>query len=474
MCNRLGLPTAKRREILVGLALVLVLYTGCRAAGVGVISGRGGKIDLVAGKSVVIKSAVPIIRVSSANESVATVAAISPNQVYVTAGKTPGVTNITLWQAQDKIVAIYNVEVSPDMSRVREKIRQVFPGERGLIVTAGNDSVTLAGTVSSAPVMSQICELAKQYCEGKPVINAARVSGIQQVMLEVRVAEMDRSLTKRLSLDFVTQTGGSIGTSVLGGLAGLTGGSSSPLSATVATTANSLFHIAGGAVSWTQFIDALKEDGLVKILAEPTLVAMSGQTAKFLAGGQFPVPVPQGLGTVGIEYKPYGVQLKFTPTVLDGGRISMKVAPDVSELDFNNAITIQGTTVPALTERGVETVLELGDGQSFAIAGLLQDNITETIAKFPGLGNLPVLGPLFRSSKFQRNQTELIVIVTPHLVKPLNMQNQPLPTDHYTEPSDTDFFLKGLLQGCQSATPPPICQPGDQGLDGQFGHALPR
>ena len=323
--------------------------------------------------------------------------------------------------------------------------------------------------------MSQVMDIAREYADGKPVINMVRVSGVQQVMLVVRVAEMDRSLTKRLSLDFVTTAANSFGTSLLGGLGSIVGElSSSALNPTVAPNTNALFHIAGGSVSWTQFIDALREDGLVKVLAEPTLVAMSGQTASFLAGGSFPVPVPQGLGTVGIQYQNYGVQLNFMPIVLGDDRISVKVNPVVSELDYSNAITIQGTTVPALTERGVSTVLELRDGQSFSIAGLLQDNITETIARFPGLGNLPVLGPLFRSSQFQRNQTELIVIVTPHLVKPLNTTTQPLPTDNYTEPSDTDFYLRGLLQGCEKASPPPICQPGVEGEDGQFGHALPR
>jgi pilus assembly protein CpaC len=305
MCDRFGVPPAGK-AILAAVALVLVLYAGCRAAGVGVISGKDGKIDLVAGKSVVIKSSVPITVVSSSNENVATVRAISPHQVYVTAAKTPGVASITLWQGPNKVAAIYNVAVSADSSRLREKIHRIFPREQGLIVTDGNDSVTLAGTVSNASAMSQIHELAKEFAEGKPVINVARVAGNQQVMLEVRVAEMDRSLTKRLSLDFVTQTGGSIGAGVLGGLAGLSGGVGqgattttgiSPLGATVGSATNALFHIAGGTVSWTQFIDALKQDGLVKILAEPTLVAMSGQTAKFLAGGQFPYPVPSGIGT---------------------------------------------------------------------------------------------------------------------------------------------------------------------------------
>jgi pilus assembly protein CpaC len=250
-------------------------------------------------------------------------------------------------------------------------------------------------------------------------------------------------------------------------------GPTTTLSVNVASATNALFHIAGNP-SWTAILDAMKQDGLVKILAEPTLMALSGQPASFKAGGSFPVPVPQGLGTVGIQYMDYGVSLEFTPTVLDDDRISIVVAPKVSELDYTNAVTISGTTVPALTERKVSTVIQLRDGQSFVIAGLLQDNITDTIGKYPYLGDVPVLGTLFRSSHFQRNETELIVIATPHLVKPIDLKNQPLPTDRYVEPSDTDFFLRGQLQGCQKASPPPVCQDSKAGLEGDFGHALPK
>lgn len=475
MYSRLSPGKGTIRAVLAIFSMTLFFCGACRGATVRVISGGGRNIHLAVGKSVIIKSAAAITRVSSADDKVATVTAISPTQVLAT-GKSSGVTTITLWQGKDKVAAVYDVEVAADVLSISNKIHRLFPGERGLRIVAANDSLTLAGTVSNAVVLSQVLALAEAYGGQKKVINDVRVSGVQEVMLKVHVAEMQRTLLKQLTIDFIAMAGGSQGVSMLGNLASIaqTVTTSSPLNLNVGPNTNALFHIAGSSLSWTTFLNALHEDGLAKILAEPTLVAVSGQTASFLAGGEFPVPIPQGLGTVGIEYKKYGVQLTFTPTVLDDDRISMRVAPTVSELDFQNQITIQGVTVPALTTRSVQTVVELGDGQSFAIAGLLQDNITEDINKYPWLGDVPVLGTLFRSSQFKRNQTELVVIVTPHLVKPLNVKELPLPTDGYVEPSDSDFFLKGLLQGCQTASPPPICREQNDGLQGDFGHAFPR
>lgn len=477
MHSRLSPGNGKTKVVLAIFTMTILFCGACRGATVRVISGKAGKIHLAVGKSVIIKSAAPITRVSSADEKVTTVTAISPTQVLVT-GISSGVTTVALWQGQDKVAAVYDVEVAADVSSVEEKLRKLFPGERGLRIVAAKDSLTLAGTVSNAVVLSQILALAEAYAGKKKVINDLRVSGVQEVMLDVHVAEMQRTLIKQLTVDFMAMAGESAGVSLLGNLASVqqlaTSTSSTAVSLNVGPNTNALFNIAQGKVGWTTFLDALHEDGLVKILAEPTLVAVSGQTASFLAGGEYPVPIPQGLGTVGIEYKQYGVQLRFTPTVLDGDRISMMVAPKVSELDLQNEVTIQGVSVPGLTERGVQTVVELGDGQSFAIAGLLQDDINEAISKYPWLGDVPVLGTLFRSSQFQRNQTELVVIVTPHLVKPLNVKNLPLPTDGYVEPSDTDFFLRGLLQGCQTAAPPPICQEPNDGLEGDFGHAFPK
>jgi len=245
----------------------------------------------------------------------------------------------------------------------------------------------------------------------------------------------------------------------------------------------------------------LKQHNLTKILAEPTLISISGQEASFLAGGEFPVPVPQSFGVTTIKFKQFGVSLNFNPTVLSDGNISLKIAPEVSELDFSNGVNFEGFTIPALVTRKVQTIIELKDGQSFAIAGLLKDNIVESIAKYPFLGDVPVLGALFRSTSFKKNETELIIIVTPRLVKPLDMKKQTLPTDAYLEPNDFELMLMGYLEGVRrspgqkrgggsqnlsgvkksrhktisaSSTKPSVpLVPMAGGLEGQFGHLAP-
>jgi len=239
--------------------------------------------------------------------------------------------------------------------------------------------------------------------------------------------------------------------------------------------------LADGA-TWTVFIDALKENGLVKVLAEPTLITLSGKEAKFLAGGEFPIPVPQSTGgagtTVTIEYKPFGVGLAFTPVVLSNNKINMQVAPEVSELDFSTGTSAAGFPVPAITTRRVATTVELADGQSFAIAGLLSDNVREVVDKFPVLGDIPVLGALFRSTSYQKRESELIIIVTPHLVKPLDLKKQTLPTDQFVDTNDFEFYLLGALEGSGepktagsyvlSADPSPV-KP-----ESKFGHITPQ
>jgi pilus assembly protein CpaC len=258
--------------------------------------------------------------------------------------------------------------------------------------------------------------------------------------------------------------GNDFGVSLLGGLSSF----STDDGNTATSAVNALFRFSKGSSTWTGLIDALKEDGLVKVLAEPTLIALSGQTANFLAGGEFPIPVPQQNGAVTIDYKKFGVGLNFTPTVLSEDVISMKVAPEVSELDFSTAVQFSGFVVPGITARRASTTIELADGQSFAIAGLLRDTVKEQLSKFPLLGDIPILGALFRSTSFLKNESELIIIVTPHLVKPLNMAKQTLPTDFYIEPNDAEFYLEGRLEGRENE------QPAVRGkLDGDFGHTMP-
>jgi pilus assembly protein CpaC len=257
---------------------------------------------------------------------------------------------------------------------------------------------------------------------------------------------------------------------------GLTTTSITPNPLGVSNTVNGVFSFLGNGATWTTFIDALQDNGLLHVLAEPTLITLSGKTANFLAGGEFPVPVPQpGItAIVTIQYKPFGVGLNFTPTVLSDGRINMIIAPEVSELDFSQAVSLQGYIIPSITTRRVSTTVELADGQSFAIAGLLQEEIKEDVQKFPLLGAIPILGALFRSSSFTKSETELVIIVTPHLVKPLDLSKQTLPTDTFVEPDDFEFYLEGRLEGRdggRASALPRTLKKG--GLEGDFGYILP-
>jgi pilus assembly protein CpaC len=430
------------------------------------------KLELVVGKSIVLKTEGPVKRVSVGDPKIADFNILSRHEIHIT-GKAVGVTNLSLWQ-DSTLFAIYDLDVAYDIGRLKQKLHDVLPGEKDLRVVATHDSITLAGTVSSTANLSEALALTEAYAPEGKVRNLLQVAGVQQVMLEVRAAEMSRSLTKRLGVNFNYARGGEFGVGLLGGLTQLVKPEDSVIDAgalglTVSPSVNALFRFNHGSTTWTGFIDALKEDGLVKILAEPTLIALSGQTAEFLAGGEFPVPVPQGLGTVAIDYKSFGVRLGFTPTVLSEDKINIVVNPEVSELDFTTAIQFEGFVVPGLSTRRASTSVELADGQSFAIAGLLKDNVRETISRFPLLGDIPILGALFRSQSFLKQETELIIIVTPHLVKPLDLAKHTVPTDYYIEPSDAEFYLLGLMEG--RVKPESASTSGE--LDGEFGHAMP-
>jgi pilus assembly protein CpaC len=318
--------------------------------------------------------------------------------------------------------------------------------------------------------------LAKSFAPKQQVNNLTQVGGGHQVMLEVRVAEMSKATTKRLGINFNYVNGDKFGVSLLGGLSQLVVPADSNLNTptndfwlNIPQSVQAILRFPDGDATWTGIIDALQQDGLAKVLAKPTLIALSGQQASFLAGGEFPVPVPQGLGTVAIEYKKFGVELYFKPVVLSNDRINIQVKPKVSEIDFTASIESRGYVVPGLTSRGASTTIELGDGQSFAIAGLLQENVRDVLHKFPILGDIPVLGALFRSRRFQKSETELVIIVTPHLVKPLNMAAATLPTDFYVEPGDDKIYLRDVLQGRHKA-PKTTAQAE---LAGEFGHAMP-
>lgn len=475
------------------------------------------KLNLLTGKSIVIEVQSPVKRVSIAMPEVADAMVLSPQQIYLS-GKTAGVTSLTLWNAADKAFAVFDLEVSPDTARLKEKLHEMLPEEDNIRVSTSNNKVVLSGTVSSASKMPQVMAIAQPYApcpsggfqqpgpqigtyaeeQGKPqqectnIINLLSVEGVQQVMLEVRVSEIQRSLLKRLGINFGYLTDkGAFGLTLLNNLShpsrypgGATRGL--PINPNAGVSGLDISNQLTGALrffsddtTWTVFIDALKENGLLKILAEPTLITLSGKTANFLAGGEYPIPVPQGFQTVTIDYKQFGVGLSFTPTVLSGGKINMELAPEVSDLDFSTAVSVNGYVVPGLTTRKVSTTIELADGQSFAIAGLLRNDVREIASKYPVLGDIPVLGSLFRSTSFQKNETELVIIVTPHLVKPLDLAKQTLPSDQFMEPGDFNFYLNGQVEGYgepqkKSLNPVPARPESKAGLEGEFGHILPQ
>jgi len=469
-------------------AFCLVLPYPCWGQGlprIGLLDGPE-KLSLMVGESKIFKineKQGPAAKVELVDPKVADAIVLTPWQIYISA-KAPGITTLVLRGKDGAAFYTVDLEVYPDtprlLSHLKETLYKILPDEKDIKVTANGDYITLFGTVSSSSNLSQVLAITQSYLpkEGK-VINLMEVAGVHQVMLEVRVAEMSRSLIKRLGFNFayLSKDASHFGLSLLKGLTSIpgTGFPSSPIEVT--ESINAIFRFMSNDTTWTVFIDAMKENGLLKILAEPTLITLSGKTANFLAGGEFPVPVPQpGAGgtSITIEYKPFGVGLNFTPTVLSNKKISMHVAPEVSELDFSRALTIGGFVVPSLTTRRASTVIELGDGQSFAIAGLLKDEVREVISKFPLLGDIPVLGAIFRSSSFQKNETELVIIVTPRLVKPLDLAKQTLPIDQFIEPDDFEFYLLGIMEGREKPVSPTIRSDKGMKMEGSFGHIVPK
>jgi pilus assembly protein CpaC len=438
------------------------------------------KIFLYLGKSIILKTPWPIQRLSEPNSDVASVILLSPTEIYI-APNGLGLTNLMIWRDKNAIVP-YELEVGFDISRLKERLFELLPQEKELRVISSADSITLAGRVSSTNSLDQALSITESFApsikdgkektDGKKVLikNLVEVAGIHQVMLEVRVAEITKRDLKQLGFNFHYFNGTEFMVGMLGGLGSLNEiATSGTGSFNVSSNVNALFRFGSEKASWTGLIDALKEDGVVKVLAEPTLITMSGQNASFLAGGEFPVPVPDEDG-IAIEYKTYGVGLNFLPTVLSQDRINVRVTPEVSELDYANSLTYSGFTIPGLSVRRATTTVEMGDGQSFAIAGLLKANASETISKYPLLGDLPILGMLFRSSAYKNNETELVIVVTPRLVKPSHITKQPLPTDFYIAPGYTDLAFPEFDYTVKKTK----LVSGGGTLDGDFGHAIPK
>jgi pilus assembly protein CpaC len=432
-----------------------------------------GRIKLTVNKTAVITTKVPYKRVSVGQADIADVNPIGPGNILITAKKI-GSTQIIIWDDAERSQVI-DVTVEFDLQAMQDQLKAMFPDSK-IEVTTLNGTVALRGRVPNLQTAEQAVAVASPYSQ--KVLNFLEISGGRQVLLQVRFAEVSRSAISQLGINGDYASGAFLGGSNIGQvnpssalLKSGTVGKTPPFSGITidgATPINPAVTLYGagqiGNFYLEYFIQALRQNNLLRVLAEPNLITISGQEASFLAGGEFPVPVTQGGGTGGVaitvEYREFGVKLKFVPIVLGDGRIRLKVAPEVSDLDFSNAVTLNGYVVPGLTSRKVETSVELAEGQSFAIAGLLNNSVTSSKNVTPLLGDLPVVGSLFRSIRYQRKETELVVIVTPHLVSPMNPDQIPaLPGEKWHDPTEQEMFLdRNIGQEISDAKPGPATQ----------------
>jgi pilus assembly protein CpaC len=437
---------------------------------------HAGELAVPVNKSQVLRSDRPYAKALIGNPEIADVLPLTDRSLYVL-GKKNGTTSLTLYDRSNMLIAVIDVAVGPDVTSLKRQLSELMPGD-SVGARMSNDSIVLEGIVSSAPAADRAVQIAETYAPGK-VVNLLAIGSSQQVMLEVRFSEIKRSALKQLGVGmFVNGANGFEG--AIGGGASLTAGQPTTVtSSSGGTTVSEIipgspllqlgaitdsfgilsrtFHIAGLDIAAT--LDALERKGAITTLAEPTLVALSGESASFLAGGEFPVPVAQssnnsggsGGSTLTIEWKPFGVSLAFTPTVLADGVISLLVAPEVSSIDATASIVVNNLRIPGLQTRRAKTTVELRDGESFAMAGLLRRDFQDTVRQFPILGSIPIIGTLFRSTSFQKDDTELLIIVTPRLVRPVRPQNLKAPTDRVKPPAEADLFFLGRTD---SGVPP--------------------
>lgn len=411
-----------------------------------------GRVHLLPNKSSVIVTKVPFKQISVGAPDIADVNPTGPSNLLIT-GKKPGTTQVIVWDDSDRIQVI-DVIVDFYLEELQALLRNTFP-DSNIQVIAANSAILLRGRVPSIQVSEQAQMLAKPFSPS--VINMLEVAGGQQVMLEVKFAEVSKAATNALGVNFGLTDGIGIAGSNIGqiaplGLMDLAGrpGLSYPSGGAAAVTLFGKGEVGG--TGFITFIRAMRENSLLRVLAEPNLITMSGKEASFLAGGEFPVPTPQTGGggdefaAITVDYKEYGVRLKFLPVVLGNGNIHLQVSPEVSDLDYANAITVGGFQIPGIRTRRVSTSIELSDGQSFAVAGLLNDSTFSKKESTPVLGDIPVLGALFRSTRYERKETELVVLVTVHLVAAINPDKvSGLPGERWRHPTEAQLFMFGDL-----------------------------
>jgi len=469
-------------------------------------------INMSVGSGQLIRLTRPMTGMFVADEKVADVQVKSPTALYLFA-KTPGQTSVYATDKSGAVIWSTDVRVGNNLTGVAAMLRAAMP-EADITATPVSGMVLLTGTVPDAKDIEEAERLTTAFAGGVQVLNRLKTAAPLQVNLQVKIAEVSRDLIKTLGVNLLTRdtTGGfrfgiaqgrnfgSIGDADLSKFPTVqvpvnpavgTGTVSVPYDPYTgqlvrAGTSYNLDKLGQGAgktaialaghlfgMDIASAIDAAETDGLVTTLAEPNLTALSGETASFLAGGEIPIPIAQGLGQVSVEYKQYGVSLAFTPTVLSSGRIALRVRPEVSQLSSAGTVTLNGFTIPGIVTRRAETTVELGSGQSFMIGGLLNNNIANSTDKVPGIGALPIIGALFRSNSFRRQQTELVIMVTPYLVKPVDAAQIKLPTDGIKAPSDAERWLLGTtFKGNSGARRPgPVAGPADQAASGSAATA---
>ncbi len=468
------LATAIRALALL-LSLSLAVAPVCVYAAPQVIAPNGRIISLASGKGVILRLDRPAGNIFVADPKIADIQVKSPTIIYLV-GKAAGTTTLFALDKQDNVLINSPIVVHADAAELQRAIDQLVPGTKVEAKPVDN-SIVLEGPVKSPAEGEDIRQIAARYvADPRQLVNKMQLVAPNQVSLHVRVAEISRTVEKQFGIDWQNAyNNGTIafglvtaGTSVVANSAisrvvpalpgsAVNGFNTQATSLQGGATVNNIFGGGRiGSTSITGLISALEDQGLVTILAEPNLTAVSGQKASFLAGGEFPVPVPQsgtgGSAVVTIDYKKFGVSLSFIATILNSGRISLHVEPEVSQIDNSTAIQVAGVSVPGLSTRRAETTVELGSGQTFAIGGLIQNNVTQNLNKFPWLGDIPVLGQLFRSEAFQRNESELVILVTPYVVKPVNGP-MATPNDGLETPTDADLIFHSWQNRPQTQSP---------------------
>ncbi|PCI33365.1 MAG: hypothetical protein COB54_03420 [Alphaproteobacteria bacterium] len=429
--------------------------------------------NIEVGKGTLIRFTEPVNNVFLANSGVADLQVKSPTLVYVF-GKSQGETNLYAVTADDRVIYEGTISVNHNLGSLEAALHHVLP-DASIQVKSYEGLLVLTGHVDNPTEAEDARRMAEEFIGKKStIINKLEIATPVQVNLRVRIAEIGRDTKKQLGFNWEnlfasgsTAIGMIQGANVVNLIPDPLGLPNSLVKefAVQGRGVNSLFGgFKSGNFDINFIIDALETEGVLSILAEPNLTTQSGEPAYFLAGGEYPVPTLDD-GQVVIEFKKFGVSLEFTPVVLNNGQINMRIKPEVSQLSSNGAITLQGFNIPALSTRRVETTVELGSGQSFAIAGLLQNSVTHDLEKFPWLGDLPVLGALFRSSEFRRQETELVIIVTPYIVRPHKGGTMPLPTDGFQVPNDYERYVKGQSYATRKAGMPAPVQ-------GKNGHKL--